>query len=264
MKSPIKWMGGKNRSVDLILSIMPKHYTYVEPFFGAGWIFFAKDKANVEILNDINGDLINFFEIIRTQYEQFEERICYTLKSKDLFMEYRQTMSDKNLSPLERAFRFYYVNQNAFGGLVRYNSKGICNSPYMRHPKRKPGGSYWELDKIINAHKRLKDVSIENDDFKIIITKYDTEDTLFFLDPPYECKSGKYNGEPTFDYDELLTQCRNIKGKFILTLNSGLEDKFKEFYIMPNDVHYSIGCTTNSSKTYKEIIVTNYDIHTIL
>ena len=259
MISPIKWMGGKNRSVEIITSIMPKHYTYIEPFLGAGWVFFSKEKASVEVINDVNGDLINFFEVIRTQYNNFEKRIALTLKSKDLFMEYRQTMSDKSLLPLERAFRFYYVNQNAFGGLVRYNSKGICNSPYMRHPKRKPGGSYWVLDKIKKAHERLKDVSIENDDYKIIINKYDTNESLFFLDPPYECKSGKYNGETMFDYDELLNQCRSIKGKFILTLNSGLEDKFKEFYIIPNDVHYSIGCTTDSSKAYKEIIVTNYD-----
>jgi hypothetical protein len=138
----------------------------------------------------------------------------------------------------------------------------IRDSLYMRHPRRKPGGSYWVLDKIRNAHERLKDVSVEQDNYTTIIQKYDTNETLFFLDPPYDCKSGKYNGENSFDYDELLNQCRNIKGKFILTLNSGFEDKFKEFYIIPNDVHYSIGCTTGSSKSYKEIIVTNYDINT--
>ena len=260
MISPIKWMGGKNRSSELIVSIMPKHYTYAEPFLGAGWVFFKKEKANVEIINDINGDLINFFEVIKNNFEKFEERMDLTLKSKELFMEYRKTMSNKDLSSLERVFRFYYVNQNAFGGLVRYNKKGECNSPYMRHPKRKPGGSYWEVDKIYDAHERLKDVSIEDDDYKIIMDKYDTPETLFFLDPPYECKSGKYNGESLFDYDELLIKCQNMKGKFILTLNSNLKDKFKEFNIMSNDVHYSIGCTTESSKGYEEVIIYNYEL----
>ena len=118
MKSPIKWMGGKSKSVSKIKEIMPKHYTYVEPFLGAGWVFFSKDKANVEVINDVNGDLINFFEVIRTQKEEFIERMQFTLKSKDLFMKYRESMSDKTLSNLERAFMFYYVNQNAFGGLV--------------------------------------------------------------------------------------------------------------------------------------------------
>lgn len=261
MKSPIKWMGGKSKSVKRILSIIPEHKTYIEPFFGAGWIFFAKEKTKIEVLNDINGDLVNFFETLRTQYDEFIHRFDFVTKSKELFIEYRQTMSDKTLSPLEKAFRFYYVNQNAFGGLVRYNSKGKCNSPFGGNPDyKRTNGNMWDFDKLKLAHERIKTAFIENDTYQKIIKKYDREYSLFFLDPPYECKSGKYNGETTFDYDELLNQCRNIKGKFILTLNSGLEDKFKEFYIIPNDVHYSIGCTSESSKEYKEIIVTNYDI----
>lgn len=263
MKSPIKWMGGKSGSIKTILPIIPDHKTYVEPFFGGGWIYFSKDKSKVEVLNDINGDLVNFFEVLRTQPNEFIARMELVLKSRDLFLEYRRTMSDKSLSPLERAFRFYYINQNAFGGLIRYNAKGGCNSPFAGSPDREAQSSFWDISKIKNAHERLKETIIEKDDYKNIIKRYDREYTLFFLDPPYDCKSGKYNGKNTFDYDELLNQCRNMKGKFILTLNSGLEDKFKEFYIRPNDVHYSIGCTTDSSKAYKEIIVTNFEIKTI-
>ena len=122
---------------------------------------------------------------------------------------------------------------------------------------------FWNFNKIQKAHDRLKYTYIENDDYHKLIKKFDNINSLFFLDPPYNCKSGKYNGISSFDYNELLNQCRNIKGKFILTLNSGFEDKFKEFYIMPNDVHYSIGCTSDSSKSYKEIIVTNYEVNNI-
>ena len=263
MKSPIKWMGGKSGSVKTILPLMPKHKTYVETFCGGSWIYFAKEKSKVEVLNDINGDLVNFYEVLRTQYDEFIHRFDYVIKSKELFLEYRLTMSNKSLSSLERAFRFYYINQNAFGGLVRYNLKGICNSPFAGSPDREAQSSFWDFSKLKNSHDRIKETIVEHDDYKNIIKRYDRDYTLFFLDPPYECKSGKYNGETMFDYNELLNQCRSIKGKFILTLNSGLEDKFKEFYIIPNDVHYSIGCTTDSSKAYKEIIVTNYDINII-
>ena len=257
-------MGGKSNSIKTIIPIIPEHKTYVEPFCGASWILFAKPQSKVEVINDINGDLINFYEVIRIQYENFIHRFDYVLKSKELFLDYRDTMSDKSLSPLERAFRFYYVNQNAFGGLIRYNSKGKCNSPFCGSPDYKhSNGNMWDFEKINLAHERLKNVFIENDDYKNIIKKYDKDYSLFFLDPPYECKSGKYNGISSFDYNELLNQCRNIKGKFILTLNSDFKDKFKEFYIMPNDVHYSIGCTSDSSKYYKEIIVTNYDVNNI-
>ena len=254
-------MGGKGRSVNKILSILPAHKTYIEPFFGGGALFFAKEKVKIEILNDINKDLINFYEVLRTQYDDFIHRFDYVLRSKEQFLECRKTMSDNSLSPLERAFRFYYVNQNSFGGLIRYNKSGGCNSPFGANSDYKHTiCNMWDFDKLEIAHDRIKNAFIECDNYQNIIKKYDRDYVLFFLDPPYDCKSGKYNGEINFDYDELLNQCRNIKGKFILTLNSGLENKFKEFYIIPNDVHYSIGCTSESSKSYKEIIVTNYNI----
>lgn len=258
MKSPIKWMGGKSNSIKKILPLIPEHKTYVEPFFGGGWIYFAKEKSKVEVINDINGDLVNFFEVLRTQYDEFIERYNFVIKSRELFLKYRETISDEKLSSLERAFRFFYVNQNAFGGLIRYNQKGMCNSPFAGSPDREAQSSFWDLEKLKNAHERLKETIIENDTYEKIIKRYDKPYTLFYFDPPYVCKDGKYNGKNDFDYDNLLEQCRNIKGKFILTLNSEFEEMFDEFNVIHNDVHYSIGCTTESSKGYGEIIVLNY------
>jgi DNA adenine methylase len=251
-------MGGKSNSVKKILPLIPEHKTYVEPFFGGGWIYFAKEKSKVEVINDINGDLVNLFEVLRTQYDEFIERYNFVIKSRELFLKYRETISDEKLSSLERAFRFFYVNQNAFGGLIRYNQKGMCNSPFAGSPDREAQSSFWDLEKLKNAHERLKETIIENDTYEKIIKRYDKPYTLFYFDPPYVCKDGKYNGKNDFDYDNLLEQCKNIKGKFILTLNSEFEEMFNEFNVIHNDVHYSIGCTTESSKEYKEIIVLNY------
>lgn len=258
MKSPIKWMGGKSNSVKKILPLIPEHKTYVEPFFGGGWIYFAKEKSKVEVINDINGDLVNLFEVLRTQYDEFIERYNFVIKSRELFLKYRETISDEKLSSLERAFRFFYVNQNAFGGLIRYNQKGMCNSPFAGSPDREAQSSFWDLEKLKNAHERLKETIIENDTYEKIIKRYDKPYTLFYFDPPYVCKDGKYNGKNDFDYDNLLEQCKNIKGKFILTLNSEFEEMFNEFNVIHNDVHYSIGCTTESSKGYGEVILLNY------
>ena len=261
MKSPIKWKGGKSGSVKAILPLIPEHKTYVEPFFGGGWIYFAKDKSKVEVINDINGDLTNLFEVLRTQYDSFIERFNFVLKSRELFLDYRISMSDKSLPPLERAFRFYYINQNAFSGLIRYNQNKQCNSSFAGSPDREAQSSFWNFDKIKDAHNRLRETIIENDNYTNVVKRYDRDCTLFFLDPPYEGLDNRtYNGDTYFNYDELLNQCRNIKGKFILTLNSGFEEKFKEFNIIPNNVHYSMGCTTASTKSYKEILITNYEI----
>ena len=219
MKSLIKWKGGKSGSVKTIIPIIPEHKCYVEPFFGGGWIFFAKEKSKVEIINDMNGELMNLFEVLRTQYDEFIHRFDFVLKSKELFLEYRKTISDKSLSPLERAFRFYYINQNAFSGLIRYNKSGGCNSSFAGSPDREAQSSFWDFDKIKNVHDRLKETIIEHDDYKNIIKRYDRDYTLFFLDPPYEGLDKRtYNGENYFDYDELLEQLRNIKGKFYPSL----------------------------------------------
>jgi site-specific DNA-adenine methylase len=75
MKSPIKWKGGKSHSVKTIVPIIPEHKCYVEPFFGGGWVFFAKEKSKVEVINDINSQLVNFYEVLRTQPKEFEERM---------------------------------------------------------------------------------------------------------------------------------------------------------------------------------------------
>lgn len=264
MKSPIKWKGGKSGSIKTIIPILPPHKCYVEPFFGGGWILFAKDKSQVEVINDINSELINFYEVIRTKEKEFVERMNMVLKSRELFLEYRSTLDDKTLSDVERAFRFYYVNQNAFSGLIRYNKQGKCNSSFAGSPDKEAQSSFWDIGKIKDSHMRLRETIIENDTYENIVKRYDREETLFFLDPPYEGKDKRtYNGETTFDYERLLEICRNIKGKFILTLNAGFEDMFKEFYIYPNNVHYSMGCTSESSKKYGEVIITNYDINEI-
>jgi len=261
MKSPIKWMGGKSRSVKKIVPNIPVHKTYVEPFFGAGWVFFGKEPSNMEIINDVNSQLINFFEVLKCNSEELIERINLTFRSRELFLKYRDSLDCENLSPLEKAFRFYYINQNAFGGLIRYNSKGKCNSPFAGSPDSFSLSSYWDYEKLKKAHERLKDVVVENDTYQKIIKRYDREYTFFYLDPPYESK-GRYNGDNFFDYDELKQLCLDIKGKFILTLNSELYGKFSVFNVYENNVPYTINCNKKENKSSKkELIISNFDFN---
>ena len=102
-----------------------------------------------------------------------------------------------------------------------------------------------------------KGVLIENIDYKEVVKKFDKEDTFFFFDPPYDTD---YSYGIKFDYDELLDVCRNIKGKFILTLNAELYDKFKEFNIIETEVNYSVTCKNGDNKK-KEIIISNFNIY---
>lgn len=256
MKSPVKWVGSKRQLAKEIVKMIPEHICYVEPFVGGGSILFEKDRSKVEVINDINGNLINFYKIMQNKSEDLIYRIDNSLISRELFMEYRNSNWNE-LDDIERAFRFYYITKCSFGGLFRFNQKGECNSPFASSPSPKAKSSLHSHNtekSIREGFKRIKGVLIENIDYKEIVKKFDKEDTFFFFDPPYDTD---YSYGIKFDYDELLDICRNIKGKFILTLNSELKDKFDEFYILETEVSYSVTCKSGCNKK-SEIIIKNY------
>lgn len=255
MNSPIKWVGSKRQLKKEIVSLFPEHITYVEPFFGGGSVYFEKEPSKVEVINDYDRNVINFYKVLQQDKDGLLERIDSALISRELFLEYRKSEWDK-LEPLERAFRFIYILKCSYGGLFRFNQKGECNSPFAGSPSPKAKSSLFSKNtekSLKEAHQRLKNAIIENGDYKEIVKRYDTKDTLFFFDPPYDTD---YSYGVDFDYDELLEVCKNLKGKFILTLNAELKDKFSNFNIINKEVNYSVTCKSGDNKK-SEIIITN-------
>lgn len=254
--SPIKWVGSKRRLRKQIVELFPEHTCYVEPFLGGGSVFFWKEPSKVEVLNDYDNHVVNFFKILRDNEEELMGRIENTLISRKLFMEYRQS-NWKELDSVERAYRFYYIIKCSFGGLWRFNQQGECNSPFAGSPSPKAKPTPYtknSLNSLKKAHKRLQGAIIESDDYVSIVKRYDRVDTLFFFDPPYDTE---YSYGVSFDYDELLEVCRSMRGKFILTLNYGMIEMFSEFNITKTEVNYSITCKGGDNKN-KEIIITNF------
>ena len=256
MNSPIKWVGSKRQLKKEIISLFPQHTTYVEPFFGGGSVFFEKEPSKVEVINDYDSNVINFYKILQTNKEELLNKIDNSLISRELFMEYRASNWNE-LEPIERAYRFIYILKCSFGGLFRFNQKGECNSPFAGSPSPKAKSSLFSKNTekaLKDAHKRLQGSIIENGDYKEIVKRYDTKDTLFFFDPPYDTD---YSYGVKFNYDELLEVCRGIKGKFVLTLNEELKDKFNEFNIKNVEVNYSVTCKGGDNKK-GEIIIMNF------
>lgn len=256
MNSPIKWVGSKKQLKKDIIALFPKHITYVEPFFGGGSVYFEKEPSKVEVINDYDSNVINFYKVLQNDKEELISKIDNSLISRELFLEYRNSKWD-NLEPLERAYRFIYILKCSFGGLFRFNQKGECNSPFAGNPSPKAKSSLFSKNTekaLKEAHLRLKNSIIENGDYKEIVKRYDTKDTLFFFDPPYDTD---YSYGVKFNYDELLEVCRELKGKFILTLNGELKDKFKDFTIIDSEVNYSVTCKSGDNKK-SEIIIMNF------
>ncbi len=115
IRSPIKWVGGKSKLRKTIVPMIPKHECYVEVFGGAGWVLFSKEPSRVEVLNDIDGELMNFFRVVKSHPEELIRSFDWDLTSREEFNRLLQQDPTK-LSEVERAHRFYYIIMASWGG----------------------------------------------------------------------------------------------------------------------------------------------------
>lgn len=225
-ESVMSYFGGKNSKLNYILPLLPPHKTYVEPFAGSLAVFFAKDPTPIEVVNDIDGDLVNFYRVLRDPFKakELEKSLKLTLYSRQEFEENRDIWkSDREtwntLTDVERAARWYIVHEMSFGAYhkaFRYS---------VSHAKRGIAGavSSWILhtSKFMNFHYRIRNAIIENRDFRTVIETYDTEETFHFIDPPYVHETRgthRYDNEISMqDQKELVILLLKIKGKALLT-----------------------------------------------
>ncbi len=254
-KSPISWMGGKSRLVKTLLPLLPEHKGYIEVFGGAGHLLFGKDPSKWEVLNDLDGNLMNFWAVVKTVPEQLISSFDYTLVSRRTFDEYRKLYAQGDYDDcIQRAHIFYYLVRAGFGAKMAGPTFGTSRS------RNKLKIENIEAD-IMRAYERLKTVTIENVDFERILRTYDSPDSLFFLDPPYhgtaQYKVGAMRDEK---YKQLAGMCGDLKGRFLLTINDDeyTRDLFSGFNVQNHGVQYSIGRDAAARHKYGELIVCNY------
>ena len=249
------YLGGKFRLSKRIIDKIEQipHKIYAEPFVGMGGIFLRRTKIpKSEVINDINGELVNLYRIVQRYPEELCRSIKFRLTARQEF-ERLSTIPPETLTDIERAARFLYLQSVAFGGKVCGQAFGVS----IDRPAR---FNFVKMQERIRAvAERLASVTIERLDFEQFITRYDTKDTLFYLDPPYWGNETDY-GKGIFcraDFERLKNVLTDIKGRFILSLNDTpqVRELFKDFTIEQTDVTYSInkkGCCNRS-----EVIITN-------
>lgn len=124
MSQPIiPWIGGKRRLAPHILPLLEGHTCYVEPFCGAAAIFFLKRPSDVEVINDINGELVNLYRVIQHHLEEFVRQFKLALTSRRVF-EWEQAKVPSTLTDIQRAARFYYLQRNCFGAKLEGQTFG--------------------------------------------------------------------------------------------------------------------------------------------
>ena len=213
MKTPLSYYGGKQQLASAILGMIPEHRIYCEPFSGGAAVFFAKEPSKVEIINDWNGELINFYEVLKKDFPALEREIASTLHSRRQHRQARVVYDNPDMfDRIKRAWALWVLANSSFGckltGGFGYDRNGT-NSKKLDNKRSAFTADYAD---------RLRRTQIECGDALRIIQSRDTPDTVFYCDPPYVgADQGHYDGYTQADFDALLTLLTSIKGKFLLS-----------------------------------------------
>lgn len=181
MEAVLKYPGAKNRLAEWIISFIPEHRVYLELFFGSGAVFFNKDPAKIETLNDLDGEVYNLFKVIRDRTEEFAKSLEMTPYSREEYENAYKKVSDE--TELERARKFMVRCWLGMGSSNVYKN-GFRSSQQGNSPKTT---KHWgELpDRVLLAAERLKHAQIEKLPALELLKRYDTPDVFIYLDPPY-------------------------------------------------------------------------------
>ncbi|MEQ6331531.1 DNA adenine methylase [Pseudomonas chengduensis] len=250
----IPWIGGKRRLADRIFPLFPRHSCYVEPFAGGAALFFLRPvPAEVEVLNDINGDLVNLYRVVQHHLEEFVRQFKWALSSRQVFKWLQETRPE-TLTDIQRAARFYYLQQSAFGGRVDGQSYGTATT-------QPPGLNLLRIEEALSAaHLRLSNTYIEHLSWAECIRRYDRPHTLFYCDPPYWQTEG-YGVPFGFEqYEEMAELIGQIKGKAIISLNDhpDIRRVFGRYHIESTDITYTVGGGQGTQA--REVLIFSWDI----
>jgi DNA adenine methylase len=182
------WYGGKQKHLGWLLPLLPPCHHYCEPFGGAASVLLNREPSPVETYNDLNGDVVNFFRVLREQAEELTRLLALTPYSREEFALACEGRGN-GVNDLERARRFYVRALQSFGASQRGSSWGLRR--ISRNVDLSEGVSQWVggIKGLGAVHGRLLRVQIEHRPALDILRTYDSPATLFYCDPPYPLQS---------------------------------------------------------------------------
>jgi len=251
------WFGGKKYLAKVIatrIAAIP-HTCYAEPFVGMGGVFLRRSRRpKSEILNDINGEIVNLFRVARDHPDALAAEFDLCIAARDQFIRLIETPPE-TLTDIRRAARWTYLQRMSFGGKPAHLATPGQMGPSVHHPSRLSGP---KMARLIRAtHARLQGVHIEQLDWAQFIPRYDRPFTLFYLDPPYWGHETDY-GRGVFtrnDFTRLAEMLRGIKGRFILSINDRpqIREMFGWAHIEAVETRYSANARAN--KRVSELLI---------
>jgi DNA adenine methylase len=260
------WYGGKYSHLNWLLPLLPECVHYCEPFGGSAAVLINRVPSPVETYNDVDGDLANFFRVLRDNTDEILKAIALTPFSRE---EFRIAIENplRNISDIERARRFYIRARQVRTGLAQTASNGRWANCLNTSRKGMSGAvSRWlgSVEGLTQVAERLLRVQIENSDAIEVINRYDSDNTLFYCDPPYppeirgDIKAYSYEMD-AIDHRNLSNVLRNCKGKVAL---SGYKcNLLDELYSGWDCIKAPIKNCQSVKKPRQEVLYVNYEIH---
>lgn len=257
IKTPISYYGGKQQMLNRLLPLIPTHTTYCEPFCGGAALYWAKEPSLVEVINDKNRELINFYQCLKNRFKQLKPMLEASLHSRAMHSDARQIYKNPTeYTEVERAWAVWMMScqtflsklDGAWGYAIKSNKSCI-----------KVGNSIKRIAELYQ--ERLLLTTIECDDAVKVFIRFDREETFTYLDPPYiNTNQGHYGGYKEAEYRVLLEAGAEAKGKFLLS--SFPNEVLKEFVEKHNWYYVEVDMHKSSSNKGRKIeaLAANYPI----
>ena len=244
----LRRLGNKKNIAKEIQKYFPKHEIYIELFFGAGGMFFNKPKAKYNILNDLDSDVYNLFNVVMNQKEELEKAFYIMPIHEDLVNYWKKNEEE---DPVKKALRFLMLSNFGYMGMpgIKYGTVNPKNSIY---------------DNLDNVYKLIHDVQFMNTDFRKVIDKIsfrtmrpEREKAFIYCDPPYLETTNNYKNSFTEnDFLDLLNTLIDSKLNFAIS-------EFNHPFVIEKAKKRGlnviiIGERNNLKNTRVEILITNY------
>ena len=262
MKPPFTYYGGKQTIAAEIVKLIPEHTSYCEPFVGGAAVFWHKPKSLIEILNDTNLSIVNFYRTLQNDFIELEKLVRITMHSRKAHHEATVIYQNPEMfTALKQAWSVWVLANQSFASSLDntwgFDKNTKASTSIKIRNKREAFTEEFAI--------RMQDVQVECADALYIIQSRDTEDAFFYIDPPYfNSHMGHYDGYTESDFKELLKTLSNIKGKFLLSSypSTLLKDAIKEnkWHSISKELRVTVN-KGGKGKKKVEVLTANYPIN---
>lgn len=267
----VKWVGGKRQLLDQITPLLPKRFTsYCEPFLGGGAVLFSI-QPNMAVVNDLNGDLILVYEVIRDDVDS----LIASLKTHENTQEHFYAVRDLDrnresydaLSRVEKASRLLYMNKTCYNGLFRVNNSGEFNSPYGHY--KRPNIVNEPTLRAVSRYLNASDITFYNEDFAATLERV-PQGGFVYLDPPYDPVSdtasftgynrGGFDRNEQIRLKECCDELTKRGVKFLLSNSSTpfIRELYMDYKVTLVRARRAINSDGNKRGAIQEVLIRNY------